>query len=67
MVCAVLAGGADHRLLVLYALRANIDLFYTPAKSSQQARDAAAAAADQRLRVGRMVMPGSVRRGRTRW
>ncbi len=33
VVCAVLAGGADHRP-VLYALRANIDLFYTPAKFS---------------------------------
>ncbi|VEC91578.1 cytochrome c-type biogenesis protein CcmE [Salmonella enterica subsp. enterica] len=34
VVCAVLAGLALTTALVLYALRANIDLFYTPAKSS---------------------------------
>ncbi|VDZ99241.1 cytochrome c-type biogenesis protein CcmE [Salmonella enterica subsp. enterica] len=33
-VCAVLAGLGLTTALVLYALRANIDLFYTPAKSS---------------------------------
>ncbi|EBX6101894.1 cytochrome c biogenesis protein CcmE, partial [Salmonella enterica subsp. enterica serovar Kentucky] len=30
VVCAVLAGLALTTALVLYALRANIDLFYTP-------------------------------------
>ncbi len=34
VVCAVLAGLALTTALVLYALRANIDLFYTPGKSS---------------------------------
>lgn len=34
VVCAVLAGLGLTTALVLYALRANIDLFYTPAKFS---------------------------------
>lgn len=49
--------------LVLYALRANIDLFYTPGeitlgKGAQQEKPEVG----QRLRIGGMVMPGSVRR-----
>ena len=47
IACAVLAGLALTIGLVLYALRSNIDLFYTPGES---------------LRVGGMVMPGSVQR-----
>ncbi|VFS80627.1 cytochrome c-type biogenesis protein CcmE [Salmonella enterica subsp. enterica] len=44
VVCAVLAGLALTTALVLYALRANIDLFYTPRRNPlRQARDAAAA------------------------
>ncbi|WP_127960264.1 cytochrome c maturation protein CcmE [Serratia microhaemolytica] len=49
--------------LVLYALRANIDLFYTPGeilygKGSQAEKPQIG----QRLRIGGMVMPGSVKR-----
>ncbi len=54
--------GADHRP-VLYALRANIDLFYTPGEILYGKRETQQLpAAGQRLRVGGMVMPGSVRR-----
>lgn len=49
--------------LVLYALRANIDLFYTPGeilqgKGAQQEKPHLG----QRLRIGGMVMPGTVKR-----
>ncbi|ECJ2458919.1 cytochrome c maturation protein CcmE, partial [Salmonella enterica subsp. arizonae] len=63
VVCAVLAGLALTTVLVLYALRANIDLFYTPGeilygrRETQQMPEVG-----QRLRVGGMVMPGSVKR-----
>lgn len=63
VVCAVLAGPALTTALVLYALRANIDLFYTPGeilygrRETQQMPEVG-----QRLRVGGMVMPGSVKR-----
>ncbi|WP_374987884.1 cytochrome c maturation protein CcmE [Salmonella enterica] len=58
----MLAGRADHRP-VLYALRANIDLFYTPGEILYGKRETQQLpAAGQRLRVGGMVMPGSVRR-----
>ncbi|VEA14564.1 cytochrome c-type biogenesis protein CcmE [Salmonella enterica subsp. enterica] len=44
VVCAVLAGLALTTALVLYALRANIDLFYTPGEILYgKPRDAAAA------------------------
>lgn len=61
VACAVLAGLALTTALVLYALRANIDLFYTPGeilygkRETQQLPEVG-----QRLRVGGMVMPGSV-------
>lgn len=49
--------------LVLYALRANIDLFYTPGEILYGKRETQQLpAVGQRLRVGGMVMPGSVRR-----
>ncbi|MEA9389100.1 cytochrome c maturation protein CcmE [Acerihabitans sp. TG2] len=49
--------------LVLYALRANIDLFYTPreiieGKGAQHEKPHIG----QRLRIGGLVMPGSVKR-----
>ncbi|MGL0304957.1 heme exporter protein CcmD, partial [Salmonella enterica subsp. enterica] len=48
--------------LVLYALRANIDLFYTPGEILYGKRETQQLpAVGQRLRVGGMVMPGSVR------
>lgn len=61
--CGILAGLALTTALVLYALRSNIDLFYTPGeilygkRETQQIPEAG-----RRLRVGGMVMPGSVRR-----
>ncbi len=63
VVCAVLAGLALTTALVLYALRANIDLFYTPGEILYGKRETQQLpAVGQRLRVGGMVMPGSVRR-----
>ena len=63
VACAVLAGLALTITLVLYALRSSIDLFYTPGeilygkRETQQLPEVG-----QRLRVGGMVMPGSVKR-----
>ncbi|MCT4702350.1 cytochrome c maturation protein CcmE [Enterobacteriaceae bacterium H20N1] len=63
LAVAVLVGLGLTVTLVLYALRSNIDLFYTPGEivygkgKSQQRPDIG-----QRLRVGGMVMPGSVKR-----
>ena len=63
IACAVLAGLALTIGLVLYALRSNIELFYTPGeilygkRETQQMPEVG-----QRLRVGGMVMPGSVQR-----
>ena len=63
IACAVLAGLALTIGLALYALRSNIDLFYTPGeilygkRETQQMPEVG-----QRLRVGGMVMPGSVQR-----
>ncbi len=49
--------------LVMYALRSNIDLFYTPGEILYGKGEAhEKPEAGQRLRVGGMVMPGSVRR-----
>ncbi|MTH46477.1 cytochrome c maturation protein CcmE [Intestinirhabdus alba] len=60
---AVLAGLALTITLVLYALRSNIDLFYTPGEILYGKREThELPTVGQRLRVGGMVMPGSVRR-----
>ncbi|MDR3431308.1 MAG: cytochrome c maturation protein CcmE [Rouxiella aceris] len=49
--------------LVLYALRSNIDLFYTPSEILQgKGPDHELPTVGQRLRIGGMVMPGSVKR-----
>lgn len=59
----VLIGIVITTMLVLYALRANIDLFYTPTEILQgKGEDHEKPKIDQRLRVGGMVMPGSVKR-----
>lgn len=59
----MLAGLALTTATVLYALRANIDLFYTPGEILYGKRETQQLpAVGQRLRVGGMVMPGSVRR-----
>jgi cytochrome c-type biogenesis protein CcmE len=60
---AILAGLGLATALVMYALRSNIDLFYTPSeilngKGESQQKPTPG----QRLRVGGMVMPGSVKR-----
>jgi len=60
---AILLGLGLVTALVMYALRSNIDLFYTPGEilyGKGQAHEKPEAG--QRLRVGGMVMPGSVRR-----
>ncbi|HEY0211492.1 cytochrome c maturation protein CcmE [Acerihabitans sp.] len=63
LVVAMLLGAALIVTLMLYALGANIDLFYTPREilegkgESQQLPHIG-----QRLRIGGMVMPGSVKR-----
>lgn len=63
LVMLVLVGLGLATALVMYALRSNIDLFYTPSemingKGEQQLKPEPG----QRLRVGGMVMPGSVKR-----
>ena len=45
--------------LVLYALRQNISLFYTPSQIAT-----GRAPKHQAIRIGGMVVPGSIRRGR---
>jgi len=63
LALAVLAGLALTVTLVLYALRANIDLFYTPGEILYgKGESLQKPAPGQRLRVGGMVMPGSVKR-----
>ncbi|MFS2224785.1 cytochrome c maturation protein CcmE [Pantoea sp. B65] len=63
LVLAILTGVGLATALVMYALRSNIDLFYTPGeiingKGAAQEKPVAG----QRLRVGGMVLPGSVKR-----
>lgn len=49
--------------LVMYALRSNIDLFYTPGEILQgKGENHEMPEVGQRLRIGGMVMPGSVKR-----
>lgn len=63
VVVAILVGLGLATTLVMYALRSNIDLFYTPSEilyGKGEARQKPEAG--QRLRVGGMVMPGSVKR-----
>ncbi|EKT55996.1 cytochrome c maturation protein CcmE [Providencia sneebia] len=63
LVCAIVIGAALTIALILYALRSSIDLFYTPGeiiygkRETQQIPEVG-----QRLRVGGMVMPGTVQR-----
>ncbi|PIJ51535.1 cytochrome c biogenesis protein CcmE [Erwinia sp. OLTSP20] len=63
MVVCVLVGLSLATALVMYALRSNIDLFYTPdeiinGKGATHQKPQPG----QRLRVGGMVLPGSVQR-----
>lgn len=59
---AVVCGLALTMGLTLYALRSNIDLFYTPSEILYGKNETQKIpVVGQRLRVGGMVMPGSVR------
>jgi cytochrome c-type biogenesis protein CcmE len=52
--------------LVLYALSQNIDLFYKPSEIYNGKEDSGAKAINgQRLRIGGLVVPGSVKRDET--
>ncbi|MGE9553028.1 cytochrome c maturation protein CcmE [Erwinia amylovora] len=63
LVIAVLVGLGLATSLVMYALRSNIDLFYTPSEIlNGKGENHEKPEPGQRLRVGGMVMPGSVRR-----
>ncbi|ORM75911.1 cytochrome c biogenesis protein CcmE [Mixta gaviniae] len=63
VVAAILVGLSLATALVMYALRSNIDLFYTPSEILYGKGEAhAKPTPGQRLRVGGMVMPGSVKR-----
>lgn len=61
LICSILVGIGLTLALILYALRSSIDLFYTPGeilygkRETQQVPEVG-----QRLRVGGMVMPGTV-------
>jgi cytochrome c-type biogenesis protein CcmE len=62
-VLAILIGLSLATALVMYALRSNIDLFYTPSEILYGKGEAhEIPEPGQRLRVGGMVMPGSVKR-----
>ncbi|QKJ88001.1 cytochrome c-type biogenesis protein CcmE [Paramixta manurensis] len=62
-VLAILLGLGVATALVMYALRSNIDLFYTPGEIiNGKGESAEKPEPGQRLRVGGMVMPGSVKR-----
>lgn len=63
LTLVVLAGLGIATALVMYALRANIDLFYTPSEIlNGKGKAQLKPEPGQRLRVGGMVMPGSVKR-----
>ena len=63
LVIVVLIGVALTATLLLYALRSNIDLFYTPGEILQgKGEKHEKPEIGQRLRIGGMVMPGSVKR-----
>lgn len=60
---SVLMGLGVTLSLVLYTLRANIDLFYTPGEIIYGKRNSGEKPQPgQRLRIGGMVMPGSIQR-----
>lgn len=63
MTSSILVGAAFATGLVLYALSQNIDLFYTPTEIVQgKGAEEVKPEVGQRLRVGGLVVPGSVRR-----
>lgn len=63
IVASVLIGIAVVAGLVLYALSQNIDLFYTPSEITQGKKDTAIKPSiGQRIRIGGLVVPNSVKR-----
>ncbi|MEI9540051.1 cytochrome c maturation protein CcmE [Enterobacter cancerogenus] len=63
LACGVIGGLALTAGLVMYALSSNIDLFYTPGEVIYGKREnGQKPEPGQRLRIGGMVMPGSVKR-----
>ncbi|MFC0225301.1 cytochrome c maturation protein CcmE [Serratia aquatilis] len=63
LALVVLIGIGLTATLLLYALRSNIDLFYTPTEILQgKGENHEKPQVGQRLRIGGMVMPGSVKR-----
>lgn len=65
IVLVLLIGIGSVTGLVLYALQQNIDLFYTPTELVEgMGKDKVKPEVGQRLRIGGLVMPGSVNRSK---
>lgn len=63
IVASILIGIAVVAGLVLYALSQNIDLFYTPSEITQGKKDSGIKPSiGQRIRIGGLVVPNSVKR-----
>lgn len=63
IVASILIGIGIVAGLVLYALSQNIDLFYTPSEITQGKKDSGLKPTiGQRIRIGGLVVPGSVKR-----
>ena len=63
LLAAVVIGLSAMTGLVLYALQQNIDLFYTPTELVQgKGQEQIKPEVGQRLRIGGLVVPGSVQR-----
>ncbi len=63
IVASILIGISFVAGLVLYALSQNIDLFYTPSEITQGKEGSGATPEiGQRIRIGGLVVPGSVKR-----
>ena len=60
IILAISAGLAAVIGLVLYALSQNIDLFYTPSELVEGKARTRSPEEGQRLRIGGLVVPGSV-------
>jgi len=62
LVLAIFLGISSTIGLMLYALNQNMDLFYTPTELVQGKPDGTKPQVGQRLRIGGMVVEGSVKR-----
>lgn len=62
IVLAILIGISATVGLMLYALNQNMDLFYTPTELVNGKPDGSKPHVGQRLRIGGMVVPGTVKR-----